>query len=137
MPASLVSYRPLAKISPPTEEEGSRLGIGFELRIVLVLEERNELLRDVASSFASARRTRGFVYDLSRHGCLSARPTFSSHLAAFFSRSRTDRIKVRVSGAQRLGRLCLGNSFLAAAPVAVAPAPAMRCTEDMKGCRPA
>ena len=42
-------YRPLAKIGP-TGEEGSRLGIGFALRIVLVLvrEERNELLRDVA-----------------------------------------------------------------------------------------
>ena len=38
-----MSYRPLA-----TEAKGSRLGIGFELRIVLVLEERNELLRDVA-----------------------------------------------------------------------------------------
>ena len=82
-------YRPLAKISP-TEEEGSRLGIGFELRIVLVLEERNEPLRDVASKFVSARRTRGFVYDLSRHGCLSARPTESSHLAAFFSRPVSD-----------------------------------------------
>ena len=101
---SYLKYRPLAKISPPTEEEGSRLGIGFELRIVLVLEERNEPLRDVASKFVSARRTRGFVYDLSRHGRLSARPTELSHLAAFFSRSRTDRIKVRVSGAQRLGR---------------------------------
>ncbi len=89
LPASLVSYRPLAKISPPTEEEGSRLGIGFELRIVIVLGERNELLRDVASRFASVRRTRGFAYDLSRHGRSSARPTFSSHLAAFFSRCRT------------------------------------------------
>ena len=32
----------------PAEEEGSRLGIGFELRLVLALEERNELLRDGA-----------------------------------------------------------------------------------------
>ena len=32
-----------------TTEEGSRrLGIGFELGIVLVREERNELLREVA-----------------------------------------------------------------------------------------
>ena len=75
-----------------TTEEGSRrLGIGIELGIVFVREERNELLRDVASRFASVRRTRGFVYDLSRHGRLSARPTFSSHLAAFFSRCRTSR----------------------------------------------
>ena len=94
-----MSYRPLAKISARTKE-GSRLGIGFELRIVLVHEERNELLRDVASRFASVRRTRGFVYDLSRHGRLSARPTFSSHLAAFFSRLAVS-VNVRVSGAQR------------------------------------
>ena len=56
LPASLVSYRPLAKISPPTEEEGSRLGIGFELRIVIVLGERNELLRHPGSC---RRDTRG------------------------------------------------------------------------------
>ena len=32
------------------KKQGSRLGIGFELRIVLVLGERNELLREVPGS---------------------------------------------------------------------------------------
>ena len=116
-----MSYRPLAKISARTKE-GSRLGIGFELRIVLVHEERNELLRDVASRFASVRQTRGFVYDLSRHGRLSARPTFSSHLAAFFSRCRTSRAGKSVGCQAASGIGCA----LAKLPQAVAPAPGMR-----------